>query len=310
MEILTPRSHPKLWRKAAVRKINKRLCSFVLDSREIFLGTGTIRNSLCHLAEGPYEPGTAYLTHQHGDIQMEAPLFGDFDFIVNKRRARLKPGDLLVIPPMVPHSWSTTTGGLMLGIHTKCSLAIKSKGGLVFSSAPRGLILRDDLLVLQVRRLLGLACKPKISPIESASAASLLEALLAHALAGTAKQPTRQPGTRKRTNEKAVQMVDHIRDFIASNLTRPLGTDEIARQSSMSLRHLSRIFSDLTGETLHQCVLRMRLERARQMLENDALLPVKAAAYECGFNSPSHLHMAFKKQFGFAPGRLVVEAGK
>jgi AraC-like DNA-binding protein len=49
--------------------------------------------------------------------------------------------------------------------------------------------------------------------------------------------------------------------------------------------------------------MRLRLERARQMLSDAHLfdLPVAEVAARCGFADPSHFARRFRRQFGHSP---------
>lgn len=57
--------------------------------------------------------------------------------------------------------------------------------------------------------------------------------------------------------------------------------------TGQSVRHLNRLYRNLSGESLGVAIGRARLDRARALLHERADLPVEAVASECGFCSPA-----------------------
>lgn len=76
---------------------------------------------------------------------------------------------------------------------------------------------------------------------------------------------------------------------------------ELARRAGASLRTLQRLFPVETGLTLDAWRQKARLLHAVTQLSAGA--GVAAAAFECGYASPSAFVSAFKRQFGVTPGR-------
>lgn len=78
------------------------------------------------------------------------------------------------------------------------------------------------------------------------------------------------------------------------------GPAEMARELSVSLPHLNRLFRRHLGASVQQRVLRLRAERAAALLDAGAT-PLEAAA-ACGFRSLSAFYAAFRRAYGMAPG--------
>jgi len=77
---------------------------------------------------------------------------------------------------------------------------------------------------------------------------------------------------------------------------------ELARGAGASLRTLQRLFPAETGLTLEAWRQKARLIHAVAELSGGA--SVTAAAFDCGYESPSAFIAAFKRQFGATPGRF------
>jgi transcriptional regulator GlxA family with amidase domain len=75
---------------------------------------------------------------------------------------------------------------------------------------------------------------------------------------------------------------------------------QLAKRAAVSERHLRRIFADQTGTTPARFVERIRVEAARERLENTAT-PVEGVAASCGFGSPETMRRAFLRVLGVGP---------
>lgn len=78
------------------------------------------------------------------------------------------------------------------------------------------------------------------------------------------------------------------------------GRAELARGAGVSLRQLERLCATHLRMTLARHIMKVRLERARQLLRQ-SLRPVVEIAAICGFASASHFSTAYRRQFGVSP---------
>lgn len=74
----------------------------------------------------------------------------------------------------------------------------------------------------------------------------------------------------------------------------------LAERAAMSERHLGRLFAEHTGTTPARFVERVRVEAARNMLENTSA-PVDAVAGRSGFGSDETMRRAFIRVLGVGP---------
>jgi len=81
------------------------------------------------------------------------------------------------------------------------------------------------------------------------------------------------------------------------------GVDELAREACLSRAHLNRKLHALTDLSPAELIRRVRLERARQLLENNAG-SIAEIAYQVGFGSPSHFSASFRERFGILPSEV------
>jgi AraC family transcriptional regulator len=84
------------------------------------------------------------------------------------------------------------------------------------------------------------------------------------------------------------------------DLEGDLSLEALAKESGYSPIHFSRMFRTATGRTPHSYIVRLRVERARQLLANPSL-SLTEIALECGFSSHSHMTRTFHELVGMTP---------
>lgn len=94
-----------------------------------------------------------------------------------------------------------------------------------------------------------------------------------------------------------------IRELLDGIVAEPAGDHrlpQLAKRASLSERHLRRLFAAQTGTTPARFTERVRVEAARELLEEDAPT-VDAVAAHCGFGSPETMRRAFLRVLGVGP---------
>ena len=94
--------------------------------------------------------------------------------------------------------------------------------------------------------------------------------------------------------------LQQIIDYIYAYLDRDLSLKELATVVQMSPNYFSGLFKNTTGITPHQYVIRCRIERAKDLLQQGKLSIAETATI-VGFVDQSHLHRNFKRLVGVTP---------
>lgn len=89
-------------------------------------------------------------------------------------------------------------------------------------------------------------------------------------------------------------------EFVARHYARPLGVPEMAEAAGLSPSRLSHLFRDEMGMSPREHLERVRLEKARRMLEMTSL-PVATIAEAVGFPNPFHFSGRFRALVGTSP---------
>jgi AraC family transcriptional regulator len=93
------------------------------------------------------------------------------------------------------------------------------------------------------------------------------------------------------------QRINAVIGYVRENLNDDLSLDMLARVAGFSPFHFHRLFRSITGETINEIVMRLRLERAVTLLRSTPKLSITEAAFDCGFKSAPVFSRAFKRQY-------------
>ncbi len=97
-----------------------------------------------------------------------------------------------------------------------------------------------------------------------------------------------------------IQIIQEVVDYIDSHLEDRLDSESISRQAGYSRYHLSRMFTSITGLSLHTYIQRRRLtEAARQLVFTDR--PVMDIALSAGYGSQQAFTVGFRALFRTSP---------
>ena len=97
--------------------------------------------------------------------------------------------------------------------------------------------------------------------------------------------------------------INDVLHHIHRDIAAPLTGAGLARVAAYSEQHFHRLFQQVTGETLHRYIRRVRLEHAANLLMFEPSTPVRDIALKCGYNSLASFTRVFGEQFEISPGR-------
>ncbi len=116
---------------------------------------------------------------------------------------------------------------------------------------------------------------------------------------GRGPPPDKAPGV----SEELIR-VERIEQMMAANTGNPLRLEELAALSGMSRSSLGRLFMAHRKESPCARFRTIRLERAKQLLENGEH-SVTEVAMETGFATSQHFAGVFRKKFGCCPTEVL-----
>jgi AraC-like DNA-binding protein len=100
-------------------------------------------------------------------------------------------------------------------------------------------------------------------------------------------------------------IVSTILKFINENYENNISLDKISQNMYLSSVYISKIFKDETGDSPINYLIKVRLSKAKEMLENGSR-SVKSIAENVGYHDVYHFSKLFKKYYGCAPSKYKV----
>lgn len=103
--------------------------------------------------------------------------------------------------------------------------------------------------------------------------------------------------------EEKKRAIKDVIDYIESkmSLEERLDLETIATHAGYSRFHLNRMFSEMTGCTLHRYIKERRLSEAARKLVEEETHSISDIAFEASYQSQQAFTLAFKNAFGCTP---------
>jgi AraC family transcriptional regulator len=117
------------------------------------------------------------------------------------------------------------------------------------------------------------------------------------------RQAVRRRPARRTTRRCHRELVEAVKDLLARRLRERLSLGDLARELHTSPFHLSRVFRESTGFSLHDYRINLRLRVSLELLA-DPDADLTRIAHELGFSSLSHFSGSFRLKFGVAPSAV------
>ena len=91
-----------------------------------------------------------------------------------------------------------------------------------------------------------------------------------------------------------------IKAFINEHFPSPTILEDVAKAVNLSVNHANNIFKTTTGQTMFNYAVKMRINRAKQLM-SDPTMSISTISREVGYASSSYFTTAFKKNVGMSP---------
>lgn len=103
-------------------------------------------------------------------------------------------------------------------------------------------------------------------------------------------------------NKKYV--VEQIVNYFEDHYSEKISLDRIAENMYLSTFYISKIFKSETGDTPIRHLINIRLEKAKEILEQNPSLSIKEVAAQVGYEDAYHFSKQFKKHYGVSPSQV------
>ncbi|MDM5340290.1 response regulator [Fictibacillus enclensis] len=96
------------------------------------------------------------------------------------------------------------------------------------------------------------------------------------------------------------QIIQQVQEFIAEHLSQDVSVKSIAVQVYLHPVYLSKLFKQETGESLGDYIIRMKMEKAADLLKHTHLKSYEITT-QLGYQNPQYFSKMFKKVYGMTP---------
>ena len=122
---------------------------------------------------------------------------------------------------------------------------------------------------------------------------------LQHRYQNIYEQPLPKAPVTSASNEDA--FIEKIREVFENRmLDLSFDLDALSRELNLSRSQLGRKVKALTGRSLAVYIRSLRLQKAKQLLQ-DSELTIKEVAYDVGFKDPAYFSRTYAEEFGESP---------
>ena len=170
----------------------------------------------------------------------------------------------------------------------------------LLSSMPGLVPFNDGLVSALARQIVDELSQERTDAAYLARLAALMLEQACRALEGLRSAAIRPPNLQ-------LGRLEVVLGWMQANLAASLSMAELAQRAGISTSHFRRLFLQAMGSTPHRYILRLRLQRAAELLTQTDLA-IERIAQDCGFGNQSHLTASFKAAYGVTPARMKKKA--
>ncbi len=94
---------------------------------------------------------------------------------------------------------------------------------------------------------------------------------------------------------------ERVREYLTVHLRDSLSLQEISDHFAISQGYMSRLFRKYTGQSYHQFITTLRMEKARELLEGEKGLYIREVAEMVGYKDQFYFSRVFRSYFAMNP---------
>lgn len=239
------------------------------------------------------EVGSSYNVpaHSHAIFQWYCVLYGNVEFSCNDQTHILTPDDSLLISPGIMRApkYHNKSIGYFYVLFENHQLNLEDLQEKIVPIPNR---LRTELTTL-----INEITRPGENTYE------FVEALVTRILIElnrSAKSPNQAENLSSLNIQTQNELFSQIDAYLRRNLSKDINRKQLSEVFHISPSHVARIFRNTSGMTISQCLLRLRIERAKQLLLESSL-PISEISLQVGYSNFSHFSKIFRELTGITP---------
>ena len=237
--------------------------------------------------ENPYQMTLGHLNkfheHRHADLEFNYCLEGDFEILIEKKRYKVKAGEMSLIRPMASHEIPTSDENRLVITVVVGSSFLKKFFPLFSAAGHAPAVLTLDKGTYEqgeIRRLFAECAELFSSPdkrrelIMTGNLYKICAYLLSELPEGMDDEE--EPDLRM------VASIERALEMIYYDYPKALTVDDAAAVTGYGKSNFCKIFKSVVGESFHRALNRQRIRNACGLLK-ETDMPISTVAEEVGF---------------------------
>lgn len=243
--------------------------------------------------------------HQHDYAELTCILSGKGKYYIEGKNYEVQAGDVIMCNPGIKHQ--------TLEANEKEPIVEFVTGFMDFhfiGMPENAIVLKDGGYVLRMslesRQDVMKRCYEMVAEYESNNLGKyfMLKAQLMQIILVILREM--QPVTEKQKTCRFESynknyVVKKIISYLNENYPCKISLDQIAQNLYLSPVYISKLFKEQTGESPINYLIKIRLDKAKEMLENESHGSIRSVANQVGYEDVYHFSKLFKKYYGISP---------
>lgn len=245
--------------------------------------------------------------HCHDFLELSIVLDGSVDYFIGDTKTRINAKSLLLFNPGVYHHESYDAGMSSTQLHIGFrNFTLQGVPRDTFPFKSSIIKLNDfEASFFEVCQTI-LVEKSKAYPGYDLMLKALVMKLIIFILRDSASDHLETNALKLSYEAQEKQLiVDRIIDFLEDHHTEEVSLSTLSQTLYISPTYISRVFKEETGDSPINYLIKIRLERAKALLESDVNITVKEAASQVGYSDAYYFSKLFKKYYGKAPSTFL-----
>ena len=102
------------------------------------------------------------------------------------------------------------------------------------------------------------------------------------------------------SKKQDMQYIRQAKSILTENFDRPMTIPQLAKKVGINEAKLKKGFKDLYGQSIHDCLLQLRIDKAKHLLTTTNIT-VTDISYYVGYSQINHFITLFRKVEGAPP---------
>lgn len=270
------------------------------------LNKKTFNPEILYICDYRHREGEEASWHAHDFVEISIVLDGESYYMIEDQTFKASAGTVFVLNPGVYHkekqSLSVSSRQLHIGLKD-FSLEGYQRNYVPFDSPIIDFKNDQSTFLEKCLRLIEENTR-RDSSYEVMLKAIIMEMVVEILRSKNAAQIEPAKLKKNEAEKEKQQIVNKIIYFLEKHHSEDISLETISDQMYISSTYISKVFKEETGDSPINYLIKLRLQRAKDLLESQQMT-VKEAAQLVGYQDAFHFSKLFKKYYGKSPSEFL-----